>query len=189
MQEKREEEFIWVIPDDLDRITAEDLASEGDDTPVISIIRSGGQTGADRGALDAALDHGVPICGKVPKGGWAEDMPEPPGLLADYPELTECEESDISIRTRLNVEESDVTIIVGDDSMSGGTMFTEAHAIANGKPVLVVGGMTSAEVMEWLESAGRGLEVNVAGPRASEAPEAYGQSYSLVSELLEMQEI
>ena len=49
--------------------------------PKIAFIRSGGQSGADRGALDAALACGVGICGWCPPGGLAEDMPTPPGLL------------------------------------------------------------------------------------------------------------
>ena len=44
-------------------------------------IISGGQTGVDRAALDVAIERGVPWGGWCPKGGWAEDFPEPPGLL------------------------------------------------------------------------------------------------------------
>ena len=50
-------------------------------------IRSGGQTGVDRAALDTARKYGIEICGWCPKGGWAEDLPSSPGLLAEYPEL------------------------------------------------------------------------------------------------------
>ena len=53
----------------------------------IKRIRSGGQTGVDRAALDIAGKNHIEICGWCPKGGWAEDLPSPPGLLADYPEL------------------------------------------------------------------------------------------------------
>ena len=52
-------------------------------------IRSGGQSGVDRAALDFARQHRIEICGWCPKGGWAEDSDVPPGLLEDYPELTE----------------------------------------------------------------------------------------------------
>ena len=51
----------------------------------IKRIRSGGQTGVDRAALDIAGKNHIEICGWCPKGGWAEDLPSPPGLLADYP--------------------------------------------------------------------------------------------------------
>ena len=50
---------------------------------------SGGQSGVDRAALDVAIARGMPYGGWCPKGGWAEDFPEPPGLLAEYPHLAE----------------------------------------------------------------------------------------------------
>lgn len=53
----------------------------------IAIIRTGGQSGVDRAALDFAIEHGIPYCGWCPKGDWAEDYPDPPGLLRDYSEL------------------------------------------------------------------------------------------------------
>jgi Circularly permutated YpsA SLOG family len=46
-------------------------------------IISGGQTGVDRAALDVAIERGVPWGGWYPKGGWAEDFPDPPGLPKD----------------------------------------------------------------------------------------------------------
>ena len=52
-------------------------------------IRSGGQTGVDRAALDAAVLTGRPYEGWCPKGGWAEDFLRPPGLLTIYPHLME----------------------------------------------------------------------------------------------------
>ena len=52
-------------------------------------IISGGQTGVDRAALDVAIERGVSWGGWCPKGGWAEDFPEPPGLLARYSQLVE----------------------------------------------------------------------------------------------------
>ena len=49
----------------------------------ISMIRTGGQTGVDRAAMDAAREFGIPLCGWCPKNGWAEDYPSAPGLLKD----------------------------------------------------------------------------------------------------------
>ena len=46
----------------------------------ITRIRSGGQSGVDRAALDFARKHNMEICGWCPKGGWAEDYPVAPGL-------------------------------------------------------------------------------------------------------------
>lgn len=162
----------------------EDKSQEG--LPVIAKIRSGGQSGADRGAVDAAIKLGIPYGGKVPKGGWAEDMPVAPGVLASYPDFEECEETSISIHTQANVDESDVTLIVGYDVLSGGTMFTESYARSQGKPVLVVRGKETSEVYEWMRSIGRELDVNIAGPRASEQKDAYRRAFDLVAALVEM---
>ena len=69
----------------------------------IKRIRSGGQTGVDRAALDIARKYHIEICGWCPKGGWAEDFPSSPGLLAEYPELKETPSAGTSQRTRLFV--------------------------------------------------------------------------------------
>ena len=66
--------------------------------PTIARIRSGGQTGVDRAALDFARKHNMEICGWCPKGGWAEDYPEEPGILAVYPELQETPEAAGTVR-------------------------------------------------------------------------------------------
>ena len=50
-------------------------------------IISGGQTGVDRAALDLAIERGTEWGGWCPKGGWAEELPNPPGLLRQYPKL------------------------------------------------------------------------------------------------------
>src|SRR5262245_24097858 len=75
-------------------------------------IRSGGQTGVDRAALDSALEHGLEYVGWCPAGGWAEDMPEPPGLLARYPLLTPTSPRDPRQRTAWNVRDSDATLVL-----------------------------------------------------------------------------
>jgi hypothetical protein len=69
-------------------------------------IVSGGQSGVDRAALDVAIARGIPYGGWCPKGGWAEDMPAPPGLLAHYPHLRETPSADPAERTAWNVRDS-----------------------------------------------------------------------------------
>ena len=59
---------------------------DGERRDMLTII-SGGQTGVDRAALDAAVEVGVPYGGWCPKDGWAEDLPAPPGVCALYPDL------------------------------------------------------------------------------------------------------
>ena len=72
----------------------------------IAKIRTGGQSGVDRAAMDFAIEHGIPYCGWCPKGGWAEDYPDLPGLLRDYPELQETPSSGTEQRTKWNMREA-----------------------------------------------------------------------------------
>src|SRR4051812_4791100 len=91
------------------------------------IIRSGGQSGVDRAALDVALRRGLRAAGWCPRGGWAEDYPIPPGLLRDYPFLTETPSRQPEQRTAWNVRDSDATLVMlpGDAAAaSAGTRFT-----------------------------------------------------------------
>ena len=154
----------------------------------IAHIRSGGQTGADRGALDAAREAGVPICGWCPPGGLAEDMPEAPGLLALYPELKEGEAPGYVERTAWNVRDSHATLIVAPDGLEplSGTEMTERFAREYGRPCLVVSGPEELGlVRDWLSGLGFGLTLNVAGPRESKTPGTYAATYEVVSQLLQ----
>jgi hypothetical protein len=71
------------------------------DVSIIKVV-CGGETGADRAAVDFALSHHVAYGGWVPSGGWAEDYCEPPGLLAIYPEFVATQSTDPAVRTTLN---------------------------------------------------------------------------------------
>ena len=104
-------------------------------------IISGGQTGVDRAALDVAIERGMAWGGWCPKGGWAEDFPDPPGLLAKYPHLKETAHSHPLQRTEWNVRDSDATLIVTDSgglSVSIGTRRAHQWAHQHGKPLLVI---------------------------------------------------
>ena len=163
----------------------------GPDTALIAAIRSGGQSGADRGALDAARAQGVGIEGWCPAGGWAEDHSEPPGLLAGYPELVETPSAEPAQRTEWNVRDSDATLILAPPSTNGvaaspGTELTLELAGKYQKPSLVIGEGSADEiatVLDWLAGQGRGLTLNVAGPRESESPGVYQLAFDVVSTL------
>lgn len=154
----------------------------------INAIRSGGQSGADRGALDAARSAGVAVRGWCPPGGWAEDFPSSPGVRALYPELEETPTADVVQRTEWNVRDADATLIVCPCPIedSPGTMATQEFAQTHGKPCLVSDGTDAGKVEAWLSSlpGTNGIELNVAGPRASESPSAYGTTRALVAQLL-----
>jgi hypothetical protein len=132
-------------------------------------IISGGQTGADRAALDVALEHGVEIGGWVPQGRLAED-----GRIPDrYVSLVETDSPDPAERTRRNVQDADATLIVSHGPLSGGSRLTLEEARQQRKPALHLDvqalgfASASARLREWLD-AERPRVLNVAGPRASE---------------------
>src|SRR6185436_11785301 len=104
-------------------------------------IISGGQTGVDRAALDAAIAQGIAYAGWCPRGGWAEDCPDPPGLLTRYPLLRETPLRDPAQRTEWNLRDSDATMIIVDAAgidVSKGTALACALAEQYRKPHIVV---------------------------------------------------
>ena len=83
-------------------------------------IVSGGQTGADRAALDWAISRGVPHCGWCPKGGRAEDGPIPARYC-----LEESGSANYLVRTERNVVDSDGTVIFTlETELTGGSKRT-----------------------------------------------------------------
>jgi hypothetical protein len=147
-------------------------------------IVSGGQSGVDRAALDAAVAAGVPYGGWCPADGIAEDLPDPPGLLAAYPLLRESPSADPAERTRLNVRDSTASLVVSPRHLvAGGTLLTVEEAVRLERPWLVTTGPVG-EVATWLDTVELPCVLNVAGPRASEWPEGYAATRRLLDELL-----
>lgn len=152
----------------------------------VSVVRSGGQTGVDRAALDTARDLGIAIAGWCPRGGWAEDLPDPPGLLGEYPELTQTPSDDVEQRTVWNVRDADGTLIVVAPRTvsSPGTDATRRAAVELGRPVFLIDGDDVTLARAWLSSLPTGPTLNVAGPRESEAPGSYARARTLLGRLL-----
>ncbi len=153
-------------------------------------IVCGGETGVDRAALDAAIALRIPYGGWCPKGGWAEDYPEPPGLLAVYPNLKPTPSADPAERTRWNVRDSDRTLILvgaGGLAASPGTGLTVQLAEQMGRPHLVVDAFDAGAaeaVSAWLAGTPAGLVLNVGGPRESEAPGIYAAARGVLTAAL-----
>jgi hypothetical protein len=158
-------------------------------------IISGGQTGVDRAALDVAIERQMAWGGWCPKGGWAEDLPDPPGLLARYPKLRETPLPHPLQRTRWNVRDSDATLIITDHdglSVSIGTMRAHHCAHRYAKPLLVVQASAPAapdQAATWLraqrERFGPHMTLGIGGPRESEAPGIYGHARVLILSILQ----
>jgi len=128
-------------------------------------IVSGGQTGVDRGALDAAIALGIPHGGWCPRGRLAEDGPIP-----DRYTLVETSSSDYALRTEKNVLDSDATLILCLGRPTGGTELTRQFARQHQKPCLVLDldqPPEPEEVRHWLQTHHVGV-LNVAGPRESQ---------------------
>jgi len=141
---------------------------------MIAKIVSGGQAGADRAALDWALTRGVAVGGWCPKGRLAEDGPIP----LSYP-LVEAASADYLVRTRLNVRDSDGTLIVTSGaSLTRGSLRTRGFATDLGRPCLHVQMFADpAHAADAVRNfcAVHGVRVlNVAGSRASKAPKISG---------------
>lgn len=137
---------------------------------------SGGQSGVDRAAMDAALAVGVPVGGWCPAGRWAEDGP----IAARYP-LVETASVDPDVRTRRNVEEADALLVLAPSPVTGGTALAVRHARALGRPVLVVDPFAT-DAAARVTGFAAGAVVNVAGPRESGAPGVYAASLRVLTE-------
>src|SRR5262245_39400406 len=158
-------------------------------------IISGGQSGVDRAALDVAIERGIDWGGWCPKGGWAEDLPEPPGLLAKYPHLKETPDRHPLQRTEWNVRDGDAILILADSedlSVSIGTQRAHKWAGQHGKPNLVLDVNAEHAVKHaktWLctqrKRFGPHMVLSIGGPRESEAPGIYQRAKHILTALLQ----
>ncbi len=145
-------------------------------------ITSGGQTGVDRAALDAAKALHLERGGWCPKGRKSEDGPIPAEYL-----LKETPNSEYKQRTEWNVRDSDATLIlVRKVPLTGGTAFSGDLAKSHNKPHLVIN-LTEPDSLhrarKWLSDLKPHI-LNVAGPRESLDPGIYKQALSFLKELL-----
>jgi hypothetical protein len=148
-------------------------------------IISGGQTGVDRGALDAALDVHFPC------GGWcpAERIAEDGAVPARYP-LTPLPNGGYRERTLQNVLDSDGTVVIFTPVLSGGTRLTLDFCREHAKPHVVIDASLQTEAAAAVQVVNfireHGIRVlNVAGLRASEWPQAHEFAYQTMLEVLQ----
>lgn len=148
----------------------------------IQKVCSGGQTGVDRAALDAALEVGVSAGGWCPRGRRAEDGE----IAVEYP-FVETPSDDYRQRTEWNVRDTDATLILYRLSLTGGTALTRKFAESLGKPCLAVelGQDDAAAVIDDWIAEHQIAVLNVAGPRESGCPGIRQEAYDLLAPLLD----
>ena len=151
---------------------------------MIKKIISGGQTGADRAALDVAIKEGIPHGGWIPKGRKAED-----GMLPDKYQLQEMSTASYPKRTEQNVLDSDGTLIVSHGKLNGGSALTGKLAEKHKRPHIHLD-MNKLSVNEAVDALrvwignNEIMILNVAGPRASKDPDIYNETAIIFETLL-----
>ena len=151
--------------------------------PAVPLLRifSGGQTGVDRAALDVAIELGLEHGGWCPQGRRAED-----GSIHPRYRLRETADKEYAGRTRLNVQDTDGTLILYMGELEGGTEFTAELAGQLRKPLLMVDldhPVDAGTLKNWLGQHHIGT-LNIAGPRESKQPGIYAQAVFILRRLL-----
>jgi len=147
-------------------------------------IISGGQTGVDRAALDAALELGIPCGGWCPKGRRAED-----GIIPLRYPLEETSSPDYPQRTEFNIQDSDGTLILAWGPPLGGTLLTLKLARKHHKPYQLIDlseGGDAMRVRDWIKRTAVQI-LNVAGPRESEAPGIHARALNFLRQIFSPQ--
>jgi hypothetical protein len=148
---------------------------------MIDRIVSGGQTGADRAALDVAIRLGYDCGGWVPRGR----LDETGVIPSAYPNLVEADDEWPETRTELNVRDSDATVIFSHGPLFGGSEYTKTKVDEQGKPSLHIdlAAMSAYAAVRCLQHWLAGVRprvLNVAGPRASDDPEIYRKTWGVL---------
>jgi hypothetical protein len=143
-------------------------------------IISGGQTGADRAALDFAIKYNIPHGSWVPKGRKTEAEPQ-----SDKYQLQEVPSDSFAERTEKNVLESEGTLIFSRGTPTGGTAFTLQMAKMHKRPCrhidvhLGLSFDNASLIVSWIEA--HKIEVlNIAGPRESEDQDIYEEVFRIL---------
>ncbi len=147
-------------------------------------IISGGQTGADRAALDSAIKSGLPCGGYCPLGRLTED-----GRLPRRYPLTESLSSSYLVRTLQNLLCSDATVCFYHGELEGGTAKTADFCRLHDKPLLLIDAATTsaprsaANLLAFVRKHRPGT-LNVAGSRQSKCRTIYAYTRTVLDAIL-----
>ena len=145
-------------------------------------IVSGGQTGVDRGALDAALAADFECGGWIPGDRMAED-----GVIPERYPLVALPNGNYQQRTRLNVVDSDGTAILYDGNVSGGTRLTRDLCDLLNRPCILISARETPDPIAVAKTVLKFIDdnnietLNVAGPRASGWPAAHAFALQVIA--------
>lgn len=156
---------------------------------LVKKIISGGQIGADSAALDFAIEHDIPHGGWCPKGRLAELG----GIIPEKYLLTETQTSEFSERTKLNIQDSNGTLIFVPElplNVMDGTILTIKEVKDKGKPHFIVNlsiqdpeNKSFSKLYSWIQD--NKIDVlNIAGPRESQSPGIYESCYRYLNDFL-----
>ncbi len=143
----------------------------------IQKIVSGGQTGVDQAALDAAMLVRIDCGGWCPPGRTCETGRIPESYpLKETPSNTSDAAPAIprSLRTEWNVRDADAVLVLlpGDLRTDKGTEWTIQCAVTYNKPILIMDPFQATaipEIKQWLKSINI-KTLNVAGPSEGSYP-------------------
>jgi hypothetical protein len=153
---------------------------------MIEKIISGGQTGADRAALDVAIKLSIPHGGWIPKSRKAED-----GILPEIYRLKEMPTDSYPARTEQNVIDSDGTLIIARGKLTGGSDYTRQMTLKHRKQLLGIDlNLTShfdaaSLIVSWIKLQ-RIQVLNVAGPRASKDTQIYADVVRILNQVIKI---
>ncbi len=149
-------------------------------------VITGGQTGVDRGALDAALDLNLQCGGWCPEGRLAED-----GTIPEQYPLQELEGGDYRDRTRKNVLDADGTAIIYFNELEGGTESTLDDCVQLDRPYKLINGsdvqpgQAAKLIADFVRETGVHT-LNIAGPRASKVEKGHRYAFDTVRTLVDL---
>lgn len=147
-------------------------------------IISGGQTGADKAALDVAIKFNIEHGGWIPKGRKTEKGPLP----LKY-RLNEMDTADYRARTEQNIVDSHGTVIISRGELTGGSKLTQSFAEFIGRPNCYIDLLNTEEFEASIILKSFILEneiqtLNVAGPRLSHHPGIYMDVKTILETML-----